>query len=80
MYFAFTEEQEKLRREIREFCREVMTPELEALTEIHGGMSTVYSADVYKSLAARGWLGMQWPKEHGGGGAVAVRVTPEVGV
>lgn len=70
MHFNFTKEQEKLRREVIEFCE---SPEIKkAVQEIEdqgGELFNAFSPEVYKAMAKRGWLGLQWPKEYGGQGA-----------
>src|SRR5579875_3736482 len=60
MDFRFTPEQERFREEIRAFLdRELpsIPPE-----EMAAGFSRTFS----KKLAARGWIGLAWPKEYGG--------------
>ncbi|MDE3074698.1 MAG: acyl-CoA dehydrogenase family protein, partial [Chloroflexota bacterium] len=64
MDFRFTPEQEAFRHELRDFChREVVAKGRSAAsgTEHH-------DADFYRALAERGYIGMQWPREHGGQG------------
>jgi alkylation response protein AidB-like acyl-CoA dehydrogenase len=65
MDFRFTSEQEAFRQEIRAFVREAM-PEPPAIPEDAWiiGFDRTFS----KKLAARGWLGLTWPREYGGQG------------
>jgi alkylation response protein AidB-like acyl-CoA dehydrogenase len=69
MHIAFTEEQEALRAELREYFARLMTPDVqEQLTSADGG--EYGGGDLYKSLVRQmgedGWLGIGWPKEYGG--------------
>jgi alkylation response protein AidB-like acyl-CoA dehydrogenase len=60
MDFRFTPEQERFREEIRAFLDQELPgipPE-----EMAAGFSRTFS----KKLAARGWIGLAWPKEYGG--------------
>ena len=66
MDFAFSEEQEKFRQEVRDFLEEeikqgTFTPSCDAW--IQG-----YSPEFTKKVAQKGWIGLTWPKEYGGQG------------
>ncbi len=66
MDFQFTEEQEKFRREVKDFLEKEIKdgawqPSCDAW--IQG-----YSPEFTKKLSKKGWLGMTWPKEYGGQG------------
>jgi alkylation response protein AidB-like acyl-CoA dehydrogenase len=69
MHIAYTPEQEALRRELRAYFADLMTPERrDALT---GGDGADYGhGDVYKEvvrqMGADGWLALGWPQEYGG--------------
>jgi alkylation response protein AidB-like acyl-CoA dehydrogenase len=68
VYLAFTDEQEQLRRELRDYFSRLMTPEVrEQLTSGEGEYGNV---DLYRQLVRQlgqdGWLGIGWPKEYGG--------------
>jgi alkylation response protein AidB-like acyl-CoA dehydrogenase len=68
VYLAFTDEQEQLRRELRNYFSRLMTPEVrEQLTSGEGEYGNV---DLYRQLVRQlgqdGWLGIGWPKEYGG--------------
>ena len=72
MDFRFTESEERLRRELREFLAEVLPPDWD-------GLGTDLSDDDYefgrhfnKRLAERGWIAPAWPKQYGGLGATHV--------
>ena len=69
MDFHLTAEQEKWREEVREFLREALTPALRAeLVESEGGelFRGPVEKEFWRSVADRGWLGLNWPKEYGG--------------
>ncbi len=68
MEFKFTEAQEKLRKELREFCEEPRTQEILKELEEKGDLYNAHSWELYKKMVEKGWLGMQWPKEYGGHG------------
>lgn len=71
MHIEYTGEQKALREELRAFMAELMTAELEReLIDTHGGGPLYHEA--MKKLGAAGWLGIGWPKEHGGLGRSAV--------
>lgn len=59
-------EAEQLRQEVRAFLRE----EIEAGTFVPGGgnMHGKYNPEFSRKVGAKGWIGMTWPKEYGGGG------------
>ncbi|MEX0875463.1 MAG: acyl-CoA dehydrogenase family protein [Actinomycetota bacterium] len=68
MRIAYTEEQEQLRRELRDYFSKLMTPERrEALAVGEGdyGDGVAYKETV-RQLGKDGWLGIGWPKEYGG--------------
>jgi alkylation response protein AidB-like acyl-CoA dehydrogenase len=69
MELEFSPEQDALRQEIRDFYRELFTPELRAAFDIE---RSDYGGPVWRSivekLGAKGWLGLGWPKEYGGQG------------
>ena len=64
MDFSFSKEQKKLRQEVRSFLedeleRELWKPACDAW--IQG-----YDPEFTKRVAQKGWIGLTWPKEHGG--------------
>ena len=72
MYIAYTAEQEALRRELRAYYAELLTPEIRE--ELHRGMgSGPTMRAVVRRMGADGWLGIGWPKEYGGQGRGADR-------
>ena len=68
MRIAFSEEQEQLRRELRDYFAKLMTPERRqalAVGEGDYGDGVAYKETV-RQLGRDGWLGIGWPKEYGG--------------
>ena len=66
MDFKFTEQQEALRQEVRDFLEDeikkgLWEPEVDAW--IMG-----YDPEFTKRVSAKGWIGLTWPKEYGGQG------------
>ena len=76
MDFAFTPEQEALRREVRAFLAREMTPEVHAEMEEHhegrpvhrSSCRTPHVSALFQKIADRGWVGISYPKEYGGQG------------
>ena len=70
MRIGYSPEQEELRRELRSYFAQLMTPErVDALSSVDG---EVGSGNVYRDTVAQmgkdGWLTLSWPKEFGGQG------------
>jgi alkylation response protein AidB-like acyl-CoA dehydrogenase len=67
MHIAYTPEQEALRRELRAYFAELMTPERrDALTSGGDyGDGETYK-EVVRQMGADGWLALGWPEEYGG--------------
>ena len=65
MDFAFSDRHRQFRGEVREFARTEVTPEIFADMERRG---SEHHPGFHARLAARGWVGMQWPREYGGQG------------
>lgn len=66
MEFGFTPEQERLRREIRDFVESELaqgTFDVAVNQWVRG-----YSPEFSRKVAERGWIGLTWPREYGGGG------------
>ncbi len=67
MHIAYTDEQLKLRDELRAYYQRLLTPEIRH--ELHKEMgSGPLNRKLVKQLAADGWLGIGWPTEYGGQG------------
>ncbi|MSQ24715.1 MAG: acyl-CoA dehydrogenase [Dehalococcoidia bacterium] len=67
MRFAFTPEQEVFRQEIRDFLRDSIPPEDDGADDGEPSEGRA-SKEFSQRLAAKGWIGLAWPKEHGGKG------------
>ncbi|MFI5495189.1 acyl-CoA dehydrogenase family protein [Actinoplanes sp. NPDC051859] len=70
MHVGYTHEHVQLRRELRAYFADLMTPELRA--GLGDGQGEYGSGEAYRAVVRRlgrdGWLALGWPKEHGGGG------------
>src|SRR6266581_5617516 len=66
MDFAFSEEQEMLRRSAREFLTKECPPKL-VRKLMEGG--DAYDPDLWKKIAALGWTALGIPEEYGGVGS-----------
>ncbi len=71
MEIGYTEEQEALRRELRDYYAALLTPEVEEQLA-HGHGIGPDMRRVVKQMAQDGWLGIGWPKEYGGQGRSAL--------
>ena len=71
MYLAYTEEQEQLRKELREYYARLLTPEVEESLAHAQGIGPAVRR-VVQQMGADGWLGVGWPKEYGGQGRTAI--------
>ncbi|MGZ5741707.1 MAG: acyl-CoA dehydrogenase family protein [Burkholderiales bacterium] len=76
MDFAYTPEQEALRRDVRAFLAKEMTPEVIAEMEAHhegrpvhrSACRTPHVSALFQKISDRGWVGISYPKEYGGQG------------
>lgn len=72
MDFRFTSEQEALKKEFEEFCKEEakIAPEgwIGGLAAEETDEGWAYHRSVVDKVAAKGWLCLPWPKEYGGHG------------
>lgn len=67
MDFNLSQEQLAWRDEIRSFFREALTPELrEELWANNNEFCGPLEEEYQKKFAAKGWYGLNWPKEYGG--------------
>ena len=64
MNFKLTEEQELLRKNMREFALKYVEPIAAEIDE-----KQIHPADVFKKLAEGGWMGIPIPTQHGGAGS-----------
>ncbi|HET9139267.1 acyl-CoA dehydrogenase family protein [Actinophytocola sp.] len=66
MRIAYTDEQQRLRQELRAYFAGLLTPDRRAaLTGGEYGDGTAYK-EVVRQMGADGWLAIGWPKEYGG--------------
>jgi len=69
MHLEFTPEQQRLRQEIRAYYRELFTPDLRAALDAEWEeMGGPVFREVVGRMGKDGWLGIGWPREHGGQG------------
>jgi alkylation response protein AidB-like acyl-CoA dehydrogenase len=68
MDFAFTDEEERLRSDLRAFLDDEL-PEWWRGMFVDDERAMPLTRDICRKLAARGWLTLAWPPEHGGAGA-----------
>lgn len=71
MRFAYTEQQEAVRREVREFIKENLTDDVVEEMDSHGAADRPRgrgpkTTALYKKIGERGWLGIAYPKKYGG--------------
>jgi alkylation response protein AidB-like acyl-CoA dehydrogenase len=67
MYIGYSEEQEALRAELRQYYAKLLTPELRRQLQVEHGIGTTTRA-VVRQMGQDGWLGVGWPVEYGGQG------------
>ena len=70
MRIGYSPEQEELRRELRSYFAQLMTPErVDALSSVEGEVgSGNFYRDTVAQMGKDGWLTLSWPKEFGGQG------------
>jgi alkylation response protein AidB-like acyl-CoA dehydrogenase len=71
MYIGYTEEQEELRKELRTYYAELLTPDVVEELAHSRGVGTAMRR-VVRQMGADGWLGIGWPPEWGGQGRSAI--------
>ena len=71
MEIGYTEEQQALRRELRDYYTNLLTPEVEEELVLSHGIGAA-PRRITKQMATDGWLGIGWPKEYGGQGRSAI--------
>ena len=72
MYIGLTDEQRALQQEVRDYYRQLLTPEVRAKLTGAGGVGAE-QRKVVRQMGEDGWLGVGWPKEYGGRGFSAGR-------
>jgi alkylation response protein AidB-like acyl-CoA dehydrogenase len=71
MDIGYTEEQEALRRELRAYYAELLTPEVEEQLAHANGVGEPMRG-IVRRMGEDGWLGIGWPEEWGGQGRSAI--------
>jgi 3-oxocholest-4-en-26-oyl-CoA dehydrogenase alpha subunit len=71
MYIGLTDEQRALQAEVRDYYKQLLTPEVRAKLTGSGGVGGE-QRKVVRQMGEDGWLGVGWPKEYGGRGFSAV--------
>lgn len=67
MFLTYTDEQQALRDELRDYFARLMTPErVASLAE--GELDGPAYKQIVRQLGRDGWLGLSWPREYGGQG------------
>lgn len=69
MLFELDAERDSFRQEVREFFVRYVTAEMVQRARDTG---TYHDAGLYRAVADRGWIGLNWPKEDGGQGRDAL--------
>jgi alkylation response protein AidB-like acyl-CoA dehydrogenase len=70
MFLEYTPEQQALRKELREYFAQLLTPEVKDELGEPGEGSELFRTLV-QHMGKDGWLGIGWPKEYGGQGRPA---------
>ncbi len=69
MEFAYTPEQEALRKDVQDFIAEHVTQEvLDELERSREGVRGAHYSELIRKAAERKWIGIAWPVEYGGQG------------
>jgi alkylation response protein AidB-like acyl-CoA dehydrogenase len=68
---AYTEEHEALRKELREYYAQLLTPEILKEVRRSEGVGPVVRK-VVRQMGEDGWLGIGWPEEYGGRGMTPI--------
>jgi 3-oxocholest-4-en-26-oyl-CoA dehydrogenase alpha subunit len=71
MFIGYTEEQEALRKELRDYYAQLLTPEVEEQLA-HAGAVGPVTRRIWRQMCQDGWAGVGWPKEYGGQGRSAI--------
>ncbi|HKH87583.1 MAG TPA: acyl-CoA dehydrogenase family protein, partial [Acidimicrobiales bacterium] len=66
MQIGLDEDQQSLRKQLREYYARILTPEVTKALEVPGITAT--HRRIARQMGSDGWLGIGWPKEYGGQG------------
>lgn len=74
MHIDYTTEQKQLRSELKDYFRQLITPEIRDKLRGNegGGQNGEIYKDVIRQMAKDNWLAVGWPKEYGGQGLSAI--------
>ena len=67
MQLAYTDSQEALRAELRDYYDRILTPEVREALHVEEGVGKVHR-EIISMMARDGWMGIGWPTEYGGQG------------
>src|SRR5574341_690331 len=71
MRLAYSPEHERLRQELRDYYKKLLTPEIiDEVRRSEGVGPTV--REVVRKMGDDGWLGIGWPREYGGRGMTPI--------
>src|SRR5215469_13515808 len=70
MFLDYTTEQNELRRELRAYFARLLTDDVRTQLGFPGEGGALYRR-LIRQMGSDGWLGIGWPKEHGGQGRPA---------
>jgi 3-oxocholest-4-en-26-oyl-CoA dehydrogenase alpha subunit len=70
MRLAYTDEQEAMRKELRDYYAKLLDPETREALRVDSQGPVMRR--VVKQMGADGWLGVGWPKEYGGQAKTAI--------
>lgn len=71
MKLAYSPEHEALRQELREYYKQLITPEVREEVRRREAGGPILRR-VVRQIGADGWLGISWPKEYGGRGMTPI--------
>ncbi|MBI2863939.1 MAG: acyl-CoA dehydrogenase family protein [Chloroflexi bacterium] len=68
MRFKFTEQQDALRREVKDFLEKEWDEEAQLRAEEAGELASGHSPTLHQKVASKGLVALNWPTEYGGRG------------
>jgi alkylation response protein AidB-like acyl-CoA dehydrogenase len=74
MDFRFSEDQERLREQVRQFLEQELPGWADGAPDGLAALvpGYLYFSEFERKMGARGWLGLSWPVEYGGGGLTPI--------
>jgi len=67
MYIGYDKDQDALRRELRAYYDDLLTPSIRAELRVEHGIGP-RTREIVRQMGKDGWLGIGWPTEYGGQG------------